>query len=137
MKLPQNFFGKFLVALLTLVSLGGNFTYGFSFTDVRQRTEDQSDQEDNLKSTRSLVLAFQENDFRDLLEPSEDFFFNCIPSDYSSLTPTDETAPASTDTYYDRDLRAVLTVQIIPPIFSYDVELRDLMQFLPLQFSLN
>lgn len=117
MKLPQNFFGKFLVALLTLVSLGGNFTYGFSFTDVRQRTEDQSDQEDNLKSTRSLVLAFQENDFRDLLEPSEDFFFNCIPSDYSSLTPTDETAPASTDTYYDRDLRAVLTVQIYPSHF--------------------
>lgn len=109
-----NFFGKFLIVLLAFSSLGGNLSYGFPQSEVRQEKKDSRAQ---IQPVQPVLLAFQEKEYQNIPEPSEDFLFSYIPFSYSSISFVEEKEFASTCLYFNRDLRAALTIQIFPTHF--------------------
>ena len=114
MNATLNFYGKFLVVLLAFSSLGGNLSYGLPLSEVRQKKKDSGAQ---FQAVQPVLLAFQEKDYQDIPDPSEDFLFGYIPFDHSSVSLSEEKEFTSTSFYFNRDIRAALTVQIFPTHF--------------------
>lgn len=107
-------FGKYLLLVLALLSIGGASGYGNTLPDIR---EEQPFSTQDLKAAGSLMWAYRENPFQDVHDLTENLFFgsiSVIPDNFSNFG---NLSADSLRVEYERDLRKILFQQIFPKHF--------------------
>ncbi|MFD2517436.1 hypothetical protein [Salinimicrobium flavum] len=103
-----------LILLLIFLSLGGEFSYGFTSEEFRS---DDPFSETNFAIPVGPTWAIMENPFQKISDPSENYFSGSFSSVSDSIVS--ESIPKNTTSayFFRRDLRSELTAYIFPTHF--------------------
>ena len=106
-------FGRYLLLIFALLSIGGVSGYGNTLPEVRENVPFSSE---DLRPANYSLFSLRENPFQEILDLSENHYFSTssvVPSKFGAATATSE----AIFLFYKRDLRRDISKQIFPKHF--------------------